>query len=741
MRLHNISIKKKLIVIIFGVTFITLVASYFFVLKYINNYHRSMLASSMIKSTELMAEYATVPLVFNDSLQAIKNLSGLNKIPDVEEVTILHTNGKVFAHYSRKTKNPPFPNTLPKVDTAGSFIKGHFHVVQPVMHKDKKIGEVYLMASTTKLSDEINYNILIFSILLFLLLIIALILSTFLQKTITSPVMKLLDAINKVSKGNDYSQRIVNKGNDEFGILINGFNNMLSRIESSQYEISQSEKRFRTIFNSGNDAIFIVDIETGIIIDVNEKMLEMYGYRNKLEVVGKSIGYYIINTPPENQKSIDALIKDTINKSEKLVERQVVSSNDQQFWVEIKLKKIELLGADYIIIAARDITKRKKAEEELKSAKEKAEESDRLKSSFLANMSHEIRTPMNGILGFTDLLKDTDLSDYEKEEYIRLINESGKRMLNIINDLIDISRIESNQVVVKNETFDLHDVMQSIYSMYLPEAKLKGIRFTCIEEFPHLPLHSDKGKIQQALSNLVKNALKFTLQGEIEVGYSLQKNEYVMFYVRDTGVGIKEQLQHKIFERFRQGDISLSRPEEGAGLGLSIAKAYIELLNGEVFLESKVNHGSVFSFIIPYQSPEKPTSGSTLKGLYDNEQNQLYNIVIADDDFSSRKYLEKLLLRYNYNVTTASNGIEVLEIIKKQKVNLVLMDIKMPKLNGIDATIEVKKIAPSIKVIAQTAYAMDTDREKALASGCDEYISKPVNANTLIQLVNKFLKS
>lgn len=372
-------------------------------------------------------------------------------------------------------------------------------------------------------------------------------------------------------------------------------------------------------------------------------------------------------------------------------------------------------------------------------AKEKAEESDKLKTSFLANMSHEIRTPMNGILGFADLLKSPDLSTEEKEEYIQIIEKSGQRMLNIINDLIDISKIEAGQIELHYGQTYIDDIIDELYKFFKPLADSKGLilRSKKDNSFKNRMIQSDRFRITQVLSNLINNALKFTQHGTIEFGY-IEEYDKLEFYISDTGIGISPELKESIFERFRQADHSLSRDHEGSGLGLSISKALVEMHGGQIWVDSTLNQGSTFYFTIPCNlvqdrmqndKPEKsPTGESSLVGL---------PVLVAEDDEISFIFIEKLLQEEEMKIIHAKNGIEALEMLEENDVSVILMDLKMPKMSGLEATKIIREKYPHLPIIAQTAFALAEDEKMAMEAGCTAYISKPINKEELFELINK----
>jgi len=380
--------------------------------------------------------------------------------------------------------------------------------------------------------------------------------------------------------------------------------------------------------------------------------------------------------------------------------------------------------------------------DELRQAKEKAEESDRLKSAFLANMSHEIRTPMNGILGFAELLKEKELTGAEQQKYIRIIEKSGLRMLGIINDIVDISKIESGQMEISMSAMNLNELVESIHSFFKHEVERKGMQIYYKNSLPakDTMIITDGGKIYSILANLVKNAIKFTRTGFIEFGYE-KKGETLEFFVKDSGIGISQEQREIIFERFRQGSESLTRNYEGSGLGLSISKAYVQMLGGNIRVESEEGKGSLFYFTIPY-IPYQSEKNSISKAEGDEgEGNRRFNlkILIAEDDETSVDFITEVVRKFCREVLYSKTGIETIESVRyKPDIDLVLMDIRMPEMNGYEATRQIRQFNKDIIIIAQTAYALSGDREKAIEAGCNDYISKPLNKNELIALLEKY---
>jgi len=396
--------------------------------------------------------------------------------------------------------------------------------------------------------------------------------------------------------------------------------------------------------------------------------------------------------------------------------------------------------------------------EELVIAKDHAEESDRLKSAFLANMSHEIRTPMNGILGFAGLLKEPKLTGEEQKEYIAIIEKSGSRMLNIINDIITISKVESGQMNVLVSETNVNEQIEFVYTFFKPEAEQKGLQLNFKNSLTSKEaiIKTDKEKVYSILTNLVKNAIKYSDNGAIEIGYnlvdmpvetqgiaSLQQPQQLKFYVKDTGIGIPVDRQEAVFDRFVQADIGDKRAFQGAGLGLSISKAYVEMLGGKIWLESEEGKGSIFYFTIPYNGEHnaKKTIETKVKDGATNIQTKSLKILVAEDDETSGMLIEIAIRPISKEILKAKTGTEAVEVCRNHPdIDFVLMDIKMPGIDGYEATKQIRKFNRDVVIIAQTAYALLGDSEKALEAGCNDYLPKPFGRSTLTAIIEKHLK-
>jgi len=520
------------------------------------------------------------------------------------------------------------------------------------------------------------------------------------------------------------------------------YNNLLLKIQIAEREkttslLSESEEQFRTLFERSGDAIFLVDKVTGNYLDAN---------RAAEILTGKTLQELVKPNDPEHTGHSQKNRPEMFFNSNDLVGNREVESTRTDGSVRTSLLNIIPLSNDLVFAIAHDIT-------DLKKSKDRAEESDRLKSAFLANMSHEIRTPMNGILGFAGLLREPGLTCDDQSEYISIIEKSGTRMLNIINDIISISKVESGQMEITLSKTNINEQIKYIYTFFKPEAMQKGLRFSFKNSITDdkATIKTDREKIYAILTNLVKNAVKFTYSGSIEIGYELKiaedsiaddqlKPAELQFFVKDTGSGIRKEQRELIFERFRQGSESLNRNYEGAGLGLAISKAYVNMLGGKIWVESNAGHGSVFYFTIPYNINETDKNDKQMNELAENQQDETKSLVIliAEDDEISEMLISKTIKYLGKIILKAATGLEAVETCRNNPdINLILMDIKMPRMDGYEATRQIRKFNKEVIIIAQTAYALEGDREKALESGCNDYISKPYGRALLTSLIQK----
>jgi signal transduction histidine kinase len=529
------------------------------------------------------------------------------------------------------------------------------------------------------------------------------------------------------------------------GFSLNNNNGMPDRIVIMHENITerrQAEALLNDIIDKNPMSIQIID-KGGFTIRGNPAYIQLFG---ALPPIDFSIFDDLERKSPEMEKLILRAKNGEVVHLPDIyfnAHEAVPEAPDIPLWIRALLFPLKKSGdrPERFVFMHENITERKKAEQELIKAKEHAEESDHLKSAFLANMSHEIRTPMNGILGFADLLKDSRLSGKEQKEYISIIERSGVRMLNIINNIIDISKIEAGLMKIDTKESNINEQIEYIYTFFKPEASAKGINLSFNNPLTakEATIKTDSEKFYAILTNLVKNAIKYTEKGEIEIGY-FKKGETLEFYVKDTGIGIPKDKHSAIFERFIQADIADKMARQGAGLGLSISKAYVEMLGGQFWIESIEGIGSTFYFTMPYNTEPKENSTvqNDVASVKSGDSVKNLKILIAEDDEVSEMLIDITVKSFVKEMLKVRTGIEAVEACREHPdIDLILMDIQMPKMGGYEATRQIRQFNKEVVIIAQTAYGLTGDREKSIESGCDDYISKPINKDELRALIQK----
>jgi len=511
----------------------------------------------------------------------------------------------------------------------------------------------------------------------------------------------------------------------------------------------KAEKQIRqlsTALHQSPVSVVITDPDANLLY-VNDSFVRFSGYISD-EIIGKTM--MDITDGLISPKFFSDLLKVVRNGKIWKGELDYTKRDGTKVWLSITVSPVldEHKKPINFVAVLEEISERKFAEANLRKAKEEAEQSDLLKSAFLANMSHEIRTPMNAILGFSALLKEEDLDEEQSNYYIDIINSKGRDLLRIISDIIDISRIEAGDLYIKIEPVEIFQFMSDIYYEFKDDTQVKSrsnlqFRLNIPDPPQQVIINTDPSRLKQVLVNLIQNALKFTPEGFVEIGFEFLDKNSISFFVRDSGIGIREDKKKIIFERFRQIDDSHTREYGGTGLGLAICKNLLELMNSELSLDSKVGRGSEFMFNMKYiliQPRDQPTKPEGVKEEEVKLELSGKKILIVEDDSSSYLFLESLLNRYSPEILWAKSGQQALDTLNNNKdISLILMDIRMPEMNGLEATRAIRKKNKVIPIIAQTAYAQISDRKLALESGCTDYLSKPVSPVDLIKLLEKYL--
>lgn len=516
----------------------------------------------------------------------------------------------------------------------------------------------------------------------------------------------------------------------------------LDLLESNK-KIEESENRFLQLVQNIDECFWLRDDTT--VLYISPGFEKIWGIPCQSLYDNPQVFTEFIH-PDDKSMVQEILLSDKFKNSGLFdFEYRIIRKDKEIRW--INAKSFPITDDNGVILRragiAIDITEKIQKQLELIKAKELAEESDLLKSAFLANMSHEIRTPMNGILGFSDLLKNPELTGTQQQEYIRIIEKSGKRLLNIINDIIDISKIEAGLMKPDFRESNINEQIEYIHTFFKTEAEAKGLTITFRCQLPAVEstIITDHEKVYAILTNLVKNAIKYSNKGSIEFGYS-KKGKFLEFFIADEGIGIPAARLNAIFERFIQADIEDRNAMQGAGLGLAITKAYVTMLGGEIWVESKEAVGSAFYFTLPYITKQNDTKQKNdLVSVKKNNFNSNLKVLIVEDDEISRLLLETELKGICREILKTNSGLEAIKIcMNHPDIDLVLMDIRMPDMFGYEAARQIRLFNNNIVIIAQTAYGLSGDREKAIESGFNDYLSKPIARKKLLAVIEKNFK-
>lgn len=507
--------------------------------------------------------------------------------------------------------------------------------------------------------------------------------------------------------------------------------------ELAEEGLRRSAREWAITFDAVEDAICLIDNEQNIL-RCNKAMKDLF-HKEENKLVWQKFLEIVHQTNKPVNGFLSLLQKGSLKRESIEIEfnGKIVDITAYPILDE----KGKLNGTVHII---RDITEQKKLTGEIIAARDKAEESNRLKTRFLQNVSHEIRTPMNAILGFMELLKNPELRQEERESYIGIVEKGGNRLISTINDIIEISKIEAGSIDLNLQPVDIECLINHHYNFLKPMVNEKGLelRISRTENKKFNKIVTDRYKLESILINLTGNAIKFTSRGFIEIGYYPGKNNMV-FYVKDTGTGISADKHNSIFEPFVQANNDMSRRYEGSGLGLSITRAYVEMLKGRIWLESEPGKGSTFFFSVPLEKEAGKDSGTSFgdKQDYSPEINvKNVTVLIAEDDEPGYLYLKTILSGNGIKTIRAVNGEEVIDILKKNPdILLILMDIKMPVMDGYEAARRIREFNKTIPLIAESALAFPSDMEKAVEAGFNDYITKPIDRQKLVSIIGKYI--
>jgi PAS domain S-box-containing protein len=519
------------------------------------------------------------------------------------------------------------------------------------------------------------------------------------------------------------------------------------RLFVQRLELVVNERRYRLLFERSPVGVFRTTLD-GRVLEMNEAGARIFGYETRREFRAQNV-FQLYFDHQDRHLLIERL---KYEKYIKNIEACLRRKDGTKVWVLQNVTLVEEGDETSIEGTVIDITARRQAEAELKDAKEASEAASRAKGEFMATISHEIRTPMNGILGMTELVLDTNLTE-EQRENLGLVKLSAESLLSIINDILDFSKIEAGRFAVESIPFDLRKNLGDTIHAFGLRAKQKGLNLVYSAQ-PDLPetLLGDPGRIRQVLINLIGNALKFTEQGEISIKAEKEKQEgnslTLHFTIRDTGRGISAEMQQKIFEPFTQEDGSMSRNYGGTGLGLTISKKLAEKMGGTIWAESEMGQGSTFHFTVELKEQSSANiseavtaiSNSVPRGTGEKNQNQR-RVLLVEDNAVNQTLALRLLERRGFAVIVAGDGQTALEELEKNSFDIILMDIQMPRMDGLTATAIIrdkeKTTGEHIPIVAMTAHALKGDQERCLAAGMDSYLSKPIRTTELFAKIDE----
>jgi PAS domain S-box-containing protein len=660
--------------------------------------------------------------------------------------------------------------SIPGVENITKLIANYKESFNELVEYDRKIGLLdnrglkqktleitnVLDAQLEELSASTNqhYNATLSSLKLYYFLFIGLVLlltlgvSFMLSKKLAAPLHALSDYIKELARSNFHypPDENLTKASFEVSHIYNEFRNLVTQLyiresqrDKARQRSRENELKFRELAEMLPQSIFESD-HLGNYTYVNKEWHNIFGYStadlndglNLIETLVSDTGIRIMDEKEMVNTDFIALRKDGTYFPAAIYTRNIIKNN-------------AIVGKRGLIV---DVTDRNKYIESLKHEKQKAQHSDKLKSSFLANMSHEIRTPMNTIIGFSDLLDADELSQEQKRDFVNHIRSSGEMLLHLIDDIIDIAKIEAGEIKIEKadtNITNLFDELKKVFEGYKRQLQKNDIELVVTVPDIELTVKADKFRLRQVLYNLISNAIKFTDKGKVEFGYRILQDKQIEFFVNDTGIGLSSDKLDLIFKRFQQIDKIDAKKLKGSGLGLAIAKNLVELMGGAMWVESEQGQGTSFTFTHPLirlrgiKTIEPPTKSETDILRQYNWSDK--TILVAEDDDVNYTFLKEALRKTNAKLIRANNGKETVELALQSKIDLVLMDVQMPEMNGYDATKLIKAKKKTLPIIAQTAHAMADEKEQSVLAGCDDYIAKPIRLDILFPKMNQFLAS
>jgi PAS domain S-box-containing protein len=725
---------------------------------------------------EVLGSNSTAALAFNDPTAAREVLQSLSAKEHIMAAGLYRSDAAIFATYVRDAARAAFAFPGPE-STGTRFEEKQLVVFKTIFLDGHRLGTVFLASDLGEFDELLRVDSTLFGLIVLSLSVGALFLTARMQRAISDPILLLAQTAREVTTARDYSVRALRGANDEVGVLIDGFNEMLTEIQRRDRDLQQardelelrveqrtgelrqeisvrkeaesalreSDQRTRLLLDSTAEAIYGLDLQ-GQCTFSNRATLRLLGYSDVSELLGRNMHDLVHHSRPDGSRyaASECPIYATLSNAEanhsdlEVLWRSDGTSFPAEYWSYPIKRDGQIAGA---VVTFIDITARRAAQQAMLSAKEAAESANRAKSEFLANMSHEIRTPMNGIIGMTELALDTPLNQ-EQREYLQLVRSSADSLLRVINDVLDFSKIEAGRLDLDRTDFDLPELVTQTLKTLAVRAHKKGLELSSriAPDAPQM-LSGDPDRVRQILVNLVGNAIKFTHKGSVvvEVGPETGSPEAdpfrLHFIVRDTGIGIPIEKQQVIFEAFSQVDGSTTRKYGGTGLGLTITRRLTEMMGGKVWVESQPNVGSTFHFTLKLAPPEKNGSGRNSR----RAELESLHVLIVDDNETNRMILDEMLKNWRMVPTLADGGEAALMAMRwaRDQGNsfpLVLLDGHMPGMDGFEVA---RRIKTDPSLAGATIMMLTSDRQVGDAARCREigitvYLVKPIGQSDLL---------
>ncbi len=674
-------------------------------------------------------------------------LQTLKRNRHIISACLIAPDGTVRAKYIRPgVKDPKFPS---EIENDGDYLQDfHIQVFYSVVQDRKNFGTIFIQSDLQDIWTRLKGYLSIFAIIILLSSLISYFLSSRFQRFISSPILELVDIERAVSIQKDYSVRAVKQGDDEIGLLIDGFNEMLSQIQLRDDELTLAKDYVSSILTSMIDSMIVLD-RNGNIRTVNKALTDLVGYTEK-ELVGATLGKF--DAEKEGSSLRASSRKEMLGK---LFKHGSIRDFEMTFET-IEGKKIPMSCSgsvmhnqkgeiEGLVIIAKDITQRKRTEIELHAAKEAAEEASRTKSAFLANMSHELRTPLNAIIGYSEMLQEEAL-DLQQDAFLpdlRKIHSAGKHLLSLINDILDLSKIEAGKMELFSETFNLDAMIHDVVTTIRPLVQKNNNSFELISQENIGTMHADVTRIKQVLFNLLSNACKFTENGKITLTISKQYEnleDWITFEVADTGIGMTPPQLSKLFQAFTQAESSTSRKYGGTGLGLVISKRISQMMGGDVSVVSEHGAGSKFTAKVPAGKPEEGRDSTLIiHNFHPRVEPKPFTstVLVIDDDPEVRELISRFLTKEGFYVTTAATGEEGLKLARELKPSAITLDVMMPEMDGW-TVLKTLKADPTLASIPVVMATIVENQKVGYALGVSEYLVKPIDYERLATILHTF---